>query len=65
MNNKFLKKLSILSLIIMSSSTLLGAFPKENNKSYIFKKNKDVIILDSDSKKSLPNRFRDVTLLNI
>ena len=65
MNNKFLKKLSILSLIIISSSTLLGAFPKEDNKSYIFKKNKDVIILDSDSKKSLPNRFRDVTLLNI
>lgn len=65
MINKFLKKLSILSTILISSSTLIGAFPKINSNSYIFNKNKDVIILDSDLKTPLPDRFRDVTLLNI
>ena len=65
MNSKFLKKLSILSTILISSSALIGAFPKADSNSYIFKKNKDVIILDSDLKTPLPNRFRDVTLLNI
>lgn len=65
MNSKLLKKLSILSAILISSSTLIGAFPKSDNNSYIFKKNKDVIILDSDLKTPLPNKFRDATLLNI
>lgn len=65
MNSKFLKKLSILSTILISSSALIGAFPKSDNNSYIFKENKDVIILDSDLKTPLPNRFRDATLLNI
>lgn len=65
MNSKFLKKLSILSTILISSSALIGAFPKSDNNSYILKKNKDVIILDSDLKTPLPNKFRDATLLNI
>lgn len=65
MISKFLKKLSILSIILISSSNLIGAFPKINSNSYIFNKNKDVIILDSDLKTPLPDRFRDVTLLNI
>ncbi len=65
MNYKFFKKLSILSVILISSSTLISAFPKTDGNSYIFKENKDVIILDSDLKTPLPNRFRDATLLNI
>lgn len=65
MNYKFFKKLSILSVILISSSTLISAFPKTDGNSYIFKENKDVIILDSDLKTPLPNRFRDATFLNI
>lgn len=65
MNSRLLKKLSLLSAVLISSLTLISAFPKSNSNSYIFNKNKDVIILDSASKTPLPDRFRDATLLNI
>lgn len=65
MKKKFFKSLSLLSLILISSSTLTSAFPKAEGNSYIFKENKDVILLDSELKTPLPHRFRDATLLNI
>ena len=43
MNNKFFKKLSILSAILISSSTLIGAFPKADGNSYILKKIKTLL----------------------
>lgn len=49
------------SLLVVLSSTLVGAAITPN----CFFKNNTMIILDSDSSKPLPNRYRDIPILNI
>ena len=58
MNNFKVKNIIFALFFIIISLSLFSAFP-------FFKNNDTLIVLDSDSKSPLPNRFRNLTTLNI
>ena len=60
MKSYFFRKVNLIFVFILLS-TLISANPMNN----LFKNNKTLIVLDSASNSGLPDRFRDITNLNI